>query len=108
MVAAACGHFLRTDPLHRLRDVGGLSGKELLGRAPLPFALLLTGDIRQLPAFVFRTEARLVAGLAALLARAADPARARVLPLHLLLLSRRLLQSLLGRSARMRGGRAAQ
>ncbi len=45
---------------------------------------------------------------AALLAGAADPLGAGRLPLHLLLLSRRVLQGVLGRSARLRRRRAAQ
>ena len=49
-----------------------------------------------------------VAGLAAVLARPADPLGARRVPAHLLLLPRRLLQVVLGRSARLRGGRAAR
>ena len=44
----------------------------------------------------------------AVLAGAADPAVPRAVPLHLLLLPRRLLQGVLGRSARVRGRRAAQ
>ena len=46
--------------------------------------------------------------LAALLAGAADPLGARRLPPHLLLLPRRLLQGVLGRSAGLRRRRAAQ
>ena len=46
--------------------------------------------------------------LAALFAGAADSAVPRPLPIHLLLLSRRLLQGVLGRSAGLRGRRAAE
>ena len=49
-----------------------------------------------------------LAGLAAVLAGAAHPAVSRPLPLHLLLLPRRLLQGVLGRSAVVRRRRAAQ
>src|SRR5687767_5533829 len=54
-----------------------------------------------------RSAARLVAGVRAVLRRAADPAVPAALPRDLLLLSRRLLQGLLGRSAVVRGWRAA-
>ena len=47
-------------------------------------------------------------GVAPVLAGAADPAVSRRFPLHLLLLPRRLLQGVLGRSAVVRGRRAAQ
>ena len=62
---------------------------------------------RRLAARVVRAEARLVAGVAAVLAGAPDPAVPRPLPLHLLLLPRRLLQGVLGRSAVVRRRRAA-
>ena len=55
-----------------------------------------------------RAQARLVAGLAALFARAADPLGAGRFPLHLLLLSRRLLQGVLGRSAVLHRRRASR
>ena len=54
------------------------------------------------------TETNLVAGLAFVFARASDPVGAGRFPADLLLLSRRLLQSLLGRPARLHRGRAAQ
>ena len=60
------------------------------------------------PACLVRPQAGLVARPAAVLAGAADPAVPRPLPLHLLLLPRRLLQGVLGRSAGVRGRRAAQ
>ncbi len=53
-------------------------------------------------------QARLVAGVHAVLGGDADSVGARRLPLHLLLLSRRLLQSVLGRSAVLHRRRAAQ
>ena len=50
----------------------------------------------------------LVAALLALFRRCLDPLGARGLPAHLLLLSRRLLQVVLGRSSRMRRRRTAK
>ena len=82
-------------------------GSALLFRA-LPFAVLFAGDFRRLAAQLVRAEAGLVAGLAAVFAGAADPLGAGVVPADLLLLPRRLLQSVLGRSAGLRRGRAAQ
>ena len=55
-----------------------------------------------------RAQAILVSELPAVLARAVHPLDPRPVPLHLLLLSRRILQSVLGRSARLRRRRAAQ
>ena len=55
-----------------------------------------------------RPEAGWWPRLAAVLAGAADPLGARRLPLHLLLLPRRLLQGVLGRPAVLRRRRAAQ
>ena len=56
----------------------------------------------------FGPKPGVVARLAAVLAGAADPAVSRPLPLHLLLLPRRLLQGVLGRPAGVRRRRAAQ
>src|SRR5262249_48095864 len=79
------------DVVHRLRDVGGVPERTLHLR-PLPVAVLLAGTLRHAGAQLVRAEARLVAEVAALLAGAPDPVGARRLPLHLLLLPRRLLQ----------------
>ena len=56
----------------------------------------------------FGAQAGLVAGAAAVLAGADHPAVSGAVPLHLLLLSRRVLQGVLGRSAELRRRRAAQ
>ena len=56
----------------------------------------------------FGPKPGVVAGVAAVLARAADPAVSRAVPPHLLLLPRRLLQGVLGRPARLRRRRAAE
>ena len=62
------------------------------------------GDVA---AQLVRTEAGGVAGVAAVFAGAADPADPGVLPADLLLLPRRLLQGVLGRSAVLHRRRAA-
>ena len=69
------------------------------------YSPLLFGDG---PHSWFGPQAGLVAGCAAVLGGAADPLGAGRFPLHLLLLPRRLLQGVLGRSAVLRGRRAAQ
>src|SRR5262249_2513979 len=73
----------------------------------VPLAVLLARAVRRLASRLVRPQARLVAGLAAVLARAPDPSFPRAVPRHLLLLPRRLLQSVLGRSAGLHGRRAA-
>ena len=88
--------------LHRLRDVGRVPGRALHLRA-VSLAVLLAGDLRHLAALVVRAVPGLVAGVHPGLAGAADPAHPRRVPLHLLLLPRRLLQGVLGRPAVVRG-----
>src|SRR5574338_1165764 len=55
-----------------------------------------------------RPETWLVAGLASVLASASDPSLPGAVSLHLLLLSRRVLQGVLGRPTVLCGRRAAQ
>ena len=74
---------------------------------PVSLAVLLAGDLRRLAAQLVRTEARGVARVAAVLAGAAHPADPGLLPADLLLLPRRVLQGVLGRSAVVHGRRAA-
>ena len=69
------------------------------------YSPLLFGDSA---ARVVRAQARLVAGRAAVFGGAADPLGAGRVPLHLLLLPRRLLQGVLAGSAGVHGRRAAQ
>ena len=69
------------------------------------YSPLLFGDG---PHAWFGPQPGVVAGRAAVFGGAADPLGARRLPLHLLLLPRRLLQGVLGRSAVVHGRRAAQ
>src|SRR3546814_13668829 len=60
-----------------------------------------------LAAQLVRTASGLVAAVAALFARAPHPAHSGALPADVLLLPRRVLQGVLGRSAVVRGRRAA-
>ena len=107
LVGPAAAHVPRTVRVRRLLDVGRFSGQSLRVRA-VPVAVLLAAALRRGASRVVRTEARLVARRPAVFARAADPVGARRLPLHLLLLPRRVLQGVLGRSAVVHGRRAAQ
>src|SRR5262245_39872850 len=102
MVGRAASNLPRPLRLHPLRYLGGFPGRPLpLGT--LSFSFLLAGNLRRRRALVARNEAGLVALVASLLARALDPLGARWLPFHLLLLPRRLLQRILGRSPLLRG-----
>ena len=74
----------------------------------LCLAVLFAGTVWQFAPQLVWTEAGVVAGLAHLFPCALDSLGAGWLPAHLLLLSWRLLQSVLGRSAGMHSGRAAQ
>src|SRR4029453_9413617 len=93
--------------LRRVLYVGGVPGRALHLRS-VPVAVLLARALRRLAACVVRPEARLVACVAAVLPGPADPAVSGALPAHLLLLSRGLLQSVLGRPALVRRRRAAR
>src|SRR6185436_19527866 len=93
--------------VHYLRHVGRISECPLQLR-PVSLAVLFAGDLGRLTACVVRSEAGMVAGPAAVFARAADPSLPGPLSIHLLLLPRRLLQVVLGRSARLRRRRAAE
>src|SRR4051794_39682653 len=68
----------------------------------VPLAVLRAGDLWRFTARVVRAEAGVVAGAAAVLAGVDHPAVPWPVPLHLLLLPRRLLQGLLGRSTVVR------
>ena len=97
--------FPRTLDLHRLRHLGGVSGRALHVRT-VPLAVLFSGDLRRFAAQLVRAATGGLARMAAVFARAADPPDPWPLPADLLLLPRRLLQGVLGGSAVLHGGRA--
>src|SRR6185369_9679571 len=106
LVGDTAAHLPGARLLRDLYHLGGLPRRPLRVRQ-LPLALLLAGAVRRCSSRLVRTEARLVAHVAALHARNPDSLGARWVPAHLLLLPGRILQGVLGRPARMRGGRAA-
>src|SRR5712692_5245843 len=107
VVGAAAAHLRRFDGLHRLFHLGGISRGALL-RWTLPFPVLLARAFRRVAAQLVWAQTGLVARWAAFFARAPDPVGARPVSPHLLLLSRRVLQIVLGRPARLHGWRAAK
>src|SRR6185295_9945583 len=90
-----------------LFDVGGVPGDSLSVRS-LSFALLFAGVVRRSRAQLVRREARVVSGVAPVVARVDYPLGARRLSPDVLLLQRRLLQSLLGGPSGVRGRGAAK
>src|SRR5687767_14153381 len=102
MVGPATGHLHDPRRIRLLRDVGSLREPQLPLRS-LPLALLCARAVRGSRACMVRSASRVVARLASLLPRAPDPPLPGPLSLHLLLLSRRLLQGVLGRPAELRG-----
>src|SRR5262245_17427487 len=106
VVGAAVGRLRGVDRVHRLLDVGGVPGGALHLR-PVPVAVLLAGAVGPLGAQLVRAQAGLVARLADLLLGPLDPVGPGRVPLHLLLLPRGVLQSVLGRPPELRGRRAA-
>src|SRR4051812_46140903 len=87
--------------LHRLHHVGAAPGSQLYVRA-VSLAPVFAGAVGLLPTRVVRPGPAVLAQLAAVFAGDADPALSGVLPLHLLLLPRGVLQGLLGRPAQLR------
>src|SRR5262245_41539095 len=93
------------DRLHQfsgVRNLGRVSERQLREWS-LPVSVLFTGDLGRLTARDLRTKARVVAGMAAVFTGIADPSISRTVPVHLLLLPRRVLQGVLGRSTGMCG-----
>src|SRR6266481_6627705 len=107
LVDPAAAGFHRIIDFHRLLHLGGVSGKRLFLRQ-LRFTVLFAGTVRRFAAQLVWAETRLVAAVASIFAGAFYSLGTRWLPAHLLLLSWRLLQSVLGRSAGMHCRRATQ
>src|SRR4026207_106536 len=78
----------------RVRDLGCIPERVLRVRQ-LSVTVLFTARVRRLSALVVRPEAVMVAGAASVFTGADHPAISRGIPIHLLLLPRRLLQSVL-------------
>ena len=111
MVDAATLRFSRALRFYSLFDLGRFPGSSLLARSKrgrLSFTLLFTGVLRQLAARDFWGKTWLVAIVAFLFARSSGSMGPGRFSTDLLLLSRRLLQSVLGRPTRMRSGRTTQ
>src|SRR5712691_4193625 len=106
MVGAAPAGLSGTGDVRRLLDVGGVS-RDVLLQGAVSLALLFAVALRRAARMVWG-EAALVSRLAAVVGGAVDLVGARRISLHLLLLPRRVLQSLLGRSALMRRRRASK
>ena len=100
----------RVRDLYHLFNVGGVSGESLLAgseRSELFVPVLFAGAFREFAARDFWAEAGLVAFLAPVFAGFVGTLGTGRVPAHLLLLSRSLLQSVLGRSAGLCSGRTA-
>ena len=106
-MGAAAGGLPGAFDVHRLLDVGGVPGGALPLRS-LPLAVLLAGGVRRSGDELVRRQAGVVAGADPVVGGVLHPLGPGRLPLHLLLLPRRLLQGVLGRSALLLGRRAAQ
>src|SRR5215204_3664677 len=107
MVAAFAADLFRLGRVCRLFDVGGVSRRALCFRE-LSFAVLFTRNFRRDAARDVRRQTGVDSGMGSLLARAFDFMGARRIPIYLLLLSRRVLQGVLGRPAGVRGRRTAE
>src|SRR5437762_12539869 len=90
-----------------LFDVGCVSGCTLFLRQ-LHFTVLFAGDFWRVAAQLVWYQAIMVAELASIFTSVVGALGPRRLSAHLLLLSRRLLQSVLGRSASMHRGRTPE
>src|SRR6476646_1125966 len=107
MVAAANRRFFDPQRIRRLCDVGRIPKRALHVR-PVSVAVLFAGDFWRSEDGVVRGEAWMVAGAAAVFTGADHSAVSGTVPVHVLLLSRRVLQGVLGGSDELRGRRAAE
>src|SRR5690348_1931526 len=101
MVAAATRRLHDPQRFRRLCDVGRVPERPLYLWA-VSVALLFAGDLRRLAPRLVRAETLVVAGLRTVLAGTDHPAVPGAVPVHLLLLSGRVLQGVLGRSIELR------
>ncbi len=107
MVGATAVRISGAVDVSRIFNLGCISGNPLLARTkwrPLSFAIVFARNFRRFAARDFWTETRLVAIIAAIFSSPFGSVGARRFPAHLLLLPRRLLQSVLGGPARLCGG----
>src|SRR5947209_4336311 len=104
MVAAATRRIHHLDRLRRLRDVGGIPERALHVWA-VSLAILLARDLRRSEDRLVRREAGVVAWATPVLAGADHPPVSRAVSFYVLLLSRRVLQSILGGSDELRSRR---
>src|SRR3989454_4211004 len=107
LVAATRCCVPRPRRVRRVFVVGRVPGESLPLRA-VPVAVLLAGGVRRDGPQLVRPRAALVAGVAAVVSRVPYSLGAGRLPAYLLLLPRRLLQSLLGRPPQLHRRRAAR
>jgi len=110
VVDPAAAGFFGIFRVYHLFDVGGVSGKSLLARnrrRELSLAVLFAGNFRDVPArMVWQTE--FLSNVAGVFTGLFCFVGAGRISFHLLLLSRRVLQRILGRPDRVRRRRAAQ
>ena len=95
MVAAFVVDVFSLRRVHRLFDVGGVSGRALSFRKLL-IAVLFTGNFRRDAARDVRRQTRMDSRVDSFHARAFDFVGARRISIYLLLLSRELLQGDVG------------
>ena len=107
LVVATAARLYRISDVYRLFHVGGVSGYELF-RWQLRLAFLFAGNVWRFATQLVWTQARVVARLAHFLSCTVGSLGTRRISCHVLLLSRRILQSILGGPARVHGGRTAQ
>src|SRR5436190_1547165 len=107
LVDAAAASFCRVVDFHRVFHVGGVSGTELF-LWQLHLALLFARNFRRITSQLVWTKTGLVAAFFNLFSCVVGPLGAGWIPIDLLLLSRRLLQGILGGSSRMHSRRAAK
>src|SRR5688572_27326338 len=100
MVGSTGGHLPHPWSVRRLRNLGSVPEPELHLRS-ISLTVLRARAVRRLAARVVRAQARMVAGVASFLSCPADSPLPRSVPVHVLLLSRSVLQGVLGRSAEL-------